>query len=424
MVSYANSDSIYGLSQVKDRTQGLADLRDIFATPSNIDAIDNDRNMWLVILQSLFSVVINERNTCFKKATAVAERRLADGARTLRHIVERCAPRIPRKAIKALFNHLIQLVVVKQKLYEPLALDYLKSLSAVLSHQPHLEHLDVQQWKECASLCFAALFGDEIRVREFVDEDLMDVDDDGYLEDGGKVLRIIGADVVDASHGNPMRMGLEQVELMTCLELLFRSPAAPFTEYAAAILTKLIRFFSTYRVETQAHLSAVAALNLCLAAIELNARRSMINASSELWQSLINLWNTKFTALKEQIVIGLRYLYPFIVTQSPAISEHTLRSLYDSVIGDSENRFRTEDLVLDNLRLSAPSGDLTLRQAFETSTVRHGHAFSAGQALAWSSLELGADALAKLYALSESVRPAVVTSPDGRSKRRKVINDL
>ena len=368
---------------------------------------------------------ITERNLSVSKPTATVAKRLEDSTNLVRWTVERVHTELTRKAVRAVLAHLVQMVAHSGKL-QSFALAYLRTLRHLLQHPPHLEHLDESQWTDIVSLCFAGVLGDKIKVgTEFKDDEAMEVDEDyeGVLG----ALRETDEDAVD----RPQRRTAtrEDIELVGCIEAAFRSKSAPFHTYSRIIFTKFNRLFRQFPDETTAHLPALTALNRAFAELDLNDQKTMRDVGTQLWPHVVALWLSKSPALKEQVVMALTYLDPFVSPDPHAsnephalVVELKLRPLFDSVMKEPTTRWREDFLLdLDNLRLGLDGEQSPA--PFSWATVRHGNEFDAKHAVAWTILQLGASSLVKLYVYAEGALPVDgPATPDGTNpaKRRKV----
>ncbi len=434
-------------STIKGRNEAIARLRELVSSNRSLAQIQADpRHKWSDTLQPLMGLVVTERNAnVSSKATAATAKRLDDATNLLRLIVEKNHHNFNKKAVKSVLKHLIQTIVVHGKL-QSFALTYLKALRALLSHAPHVEHLDEQQWTDIVQLGFAAVLGDhDLRIgSDFTDSQAMAVDGD---EPVGTALRATAEDEDEldsfarAPRSRPKKRtsaSPTEIELMGCIEAVFKSTSSRFIEYSSVILAKFVRFFQLYSAETTAHLPAVTALNRALSQLDLNDQRAMRDFSPKIWPHLIELWATKNSSLKEQVVISLRYMFPFIAPSGrtdPAV-QSCLKPVYEAALTEPTIRWREPyELEIDNLALGldkSPSSSGT--QPYHRETFRIGPGFGEKQAMGWATVELGADALARVYAASEEVRPASEPEPNptptpsgatqGRNKRRKIEDPL
>ncbi|EXV03401.1 telomere length regulation protein [Metarhizium robertsii] len=110
------------------------------------------------IFEALFNVVIRDRPALYDKskkesARKVAAARLTKCASAIRMTAARGAPKLGRKTLLALIDHITQVLPDPDgDFVAPLIQDYVKALSEVLSRQPHVEFLarqDAKPWEAC-----------------------------------------------------------------------------------------------------------------------------------------------------------------------------------------------------------------------------------------------------------------------------------
>lgn len=427
--------------QIKDRTQGLHDARVFLTVPRNIAWMNQERRQWLKLLQAIFQIIVDEQKVHEKKSTSGASaalKRLKDGAQVVRLIIERCAQDIPRKAFKAILNHIISIIVYNKRLFEPIALDYLKALRTVLSYQPHLDHLDEQQWCNAVAMCFSGILGDPIRTYEIVEEQMMEEQDD----EGNEDTEITETAVTSSTQSNrkrkalgPLRMtpldqngfttsspspmqaraaSQEIIELMQCVATLFQYSSSPFLTYGNALLAKFARFFRAYPQETSAHASALTALNKLISDLFYNARTLLENASVQLWPFLSPLWGTKSLLVKEQLVIAADALLPFLIHRNGPPHTEYIQELLSAILSEPDNRWGTQDLDINRVAFLKPSEPIRA-EAFTRRHFRAGQSFDMADAISWSILELGAQCLRHVQNAYQSLRPELPLTPSRSS---------
>ncbi|KID73239.1 Serine/threonine-protein kinase tel-1, partial [Metarhizium brunneum ARSEF 3297] len=136
-------DELISLLNPRNRTVNLADLGD---------------KSYHQIFEALFNVVIRDRPALYDKrkkesARKVAAARLTKCASAIRMTAARGAPKLGRKTLLALIDHITQVLPDPDgDFVAPLIQDYVKALSEVLSRQPHVEFLarqDAKPWEAC-----------------------------------------------------------------------------------------------------------------------------------------------------------------------------------------------------------------------------------------------------------------------------------
>lgn len=425
---------------IKERTDSILRFKEFLTFTRNFNAICVEpSHTWINTLQSLFGSVLTERNIYAAKPTAAALKRLENSTMLVRWIIEKIHLRLNKKTIKACINHLTQSIAVHGEV-QVYALTYLRTLRLLLLHPPHLEHLDGKQWTDIVVLSFAAVLGDKIKTKRELEDDEKfynndQVESDSEDEARNKQSRSTLRKTLEETEEEGLvrkTVSQEEIEFVGCIEACFRSKSAPFQTYSAIIFTKFVRFFRRFPIETTAHAPAIIALNRAFAELDLNDQKTMRELGPLLWPAILNLWGSKNSIVKEQVVMAHRYLFPFVapvdVENISLMIESKIKPLYQAILSEPTIRWRDGyELDIDTLDLGWVIGQEERRKQlpFHSETFCIGVGFSDRNAVAWTILELGADSLFKLYSLSEATPPLVIPPPeeleatDGR-KRRKV----
>lgn len=123
------------------------------------------------LIQTLTSQVVREKESLTKAVkkqqsstakTSIAKNtaasRLAASSRAVRLTVEIGVTSLRSKTIRELLGHIVKEVCDEAGHFSDALLDdYFKTLLAILTYRPHLEHLSDQRWTELVSLCCNAL---------------------------------------------------------------------------------------------------------------------------------------------------------------------------------------------------------------------------------------------------------------------------
>lgn len=277
-------------------------------------------------------------------------------------MVERSFHLLAKKPFMALFAHLTSLLVHDGSIFPPVAFDYPKALRTLLSYPPHLDCLDAANWKVLTNVCWSALLDDPIELGEDMEDEIEPIED----EDDE------GSDGYPGSTKNgPTRIAAStKIELANLLPILLASNAAPlvpplpardhpFVEpsLGSVMLSKIHRFFNLHPTETSNHLAIVRSLNKVLGELELNCRNDMVSFGTKLLPQLVTLWETRNKALREQVVIALRILLPFVTHKATAETEannavgDALGRLADALTREAGSRTGIEPLDLNVVRL-------------------------------------------------------------------------
>jgi ataxia telangiectasia mutated family protein len=205
-------------------------------------------------------------------------------------------------------------------------------------------------------------------------------------------------------------VSVEQIEYASILSLLLTFPSTPllareYPNLGHAVLNRLLRFLNLYPSDTSLHPDFFVMLSATLSHLALNMRGAVTQFAQGAWDALLGIWGTKNKAVKENLIIVLRILFPFYTTGYPeAASSYLDFSYVDGVSrlwilldGEAESRWGVDGLSLDSLRLSlVGNGDMSKQGAFVARTFRHGRDFDANQAASWTILELQADCAEKV----------------------------
>lgn len=421
--------------KVSERRHGLAAIRETFSRDEAVAEFQitegkSDPRVWLSVFQALFTSVVNEKLASTGKLTtksagpsATAQRRLQEAASVVRWLTERTAHLMNKKVIKALFEHLVQTMVYRGELLHYVALDYLKALKCLVSHTMHLEHMEDEIWIRVVEIGFNLVLGDPIKSQFTEDTEPSEVseaeganDSDFYVDDTKDMSpstqtrkRKKPQDNVPSSklpspkkqrRSRQISVSVEQVEAISLLSLLLRSPTSPILSpdhqyLPAAILLRLQRFLDLYPADSSLLHDYLIILSFTLGHLSLNKKCETEAFARASWDKLVGLWGGKDKRVKECLVVVLRELFPYLITENDAkhVSQmpfhyaDSLGKLWNLLNGEADSRWGIDGLSLGSLRLEQDIDD----GAFVESTFRAGPRFDANQALVWGILELQAD---------------------------------
>ncbi|SCV70512.1 BQ2448_1906 [Microbotryum intermedium] len=446
--------SLIESDKIKDRVESVSLVRGYLGSRTNFNSLDADPNhSWKDSLQRLFGLVIKERNIVVVKPTSVGDKRLEDAAMLVAWLAEKVSAKLPKNGVKSLLEHLTQMIAsVPPGQQQSFMLAYSKALRSLLGNQAHVEHLGKEKWAEVVMICFSVVLGDKVRAgQKLTDEEALGSPGDGFDDDGEdsddhiqgpsharqrrrgpNARRVVDSDDDNTSSSAPSSARRAatalEIELVGCIEALFRSKSAPFLNQAQVILVKFSRLFRQYSHETTAHESALVALNRAFAELDLNDQSMMGRLGVKLWSPILSLWATKNNTVKEQVVIALRQLLPFVGRGDRGSHQSRITALYGSVL--MEPTIRTREpyrLDVDHIRLAPCNGPLdepSPARPFEGRTIQIGHGFTDKDANAWAVLELGADALAKIFDVETAGSDQPVATSNRNGKRRRIEEPL
>jgi ataxia telangiectasia mutated family protein len=147
-------------------------------------------------------------------------------------------------------------------------------------------------------------------------------------------------------------------------------------------------------------------LSSTLSTLSLNKKHIVQKFAHASWDGLVQLWGTKNKRMKEGIIIVLRILFPFVISDNDLFDANdthfdcaeSIGRLWSLLNGEAESRWGVDCLSLDCLRLELVKTDGRSDETvpFVANTFRSGWSFDEGQALAWAILELQADCASKV----------------------------
>ncbi|KAG6821445.1 hypothetical protein H0H93_010169 [Arthromyces matolae] len=432
-------------AKITERRNALASLKRSFGRDDIVNnfSVDGtgcvDPKKWENLFERLFNAVKIERDAATKEkgktgsTSAAALGRLEDLAGTIRWLIERSAHLYNTKVMRFVIGRLLKTIIFKKKLWSPVALHCVKALRTFANYTSHLEHLEDADWIRMVEIGFNCLLDDPIESKLKDDYDNQDGDDIDLFEDN-----MSGDDHVSTTSGKRSRgdssatqtnrpfkrarsdprqisVSREQVEFMSLISVLLRSPSSPIlsSEHAylpSSILTRLRRFLSKYSGDTSLIHDYVVALSTTLSHLSLNATAEVTKFALASWDSLLGLWGTKNKRIKEGLVSTFRVLTPFVTSENEnfrvaglALDRsdglHRLLSVLD---GEVDSRWGVDGLLLNCLRLETVQVSNQHTPAFVAKTFRYGWNFDASQALTWAVLELQADCISKPFPASAS----------------------
>ncbi|KAF8480561.1 hypothetical protein JB92DRAFT_3041117 [Gautieria morchelliformis] len=439
--------------KVKSRQDALVLMDEALANDDIVDRLasaSGSSKRWLAVFQALFVAVSTEKANCVKKglhkATAVSITRLEKAGSVVRNSTERNVSLLPYKVVQPLLEHLMNTMVDKARdcLLAPVSLNYIKSIVVICSHSPHLDHFEPDLWVSLVSLAFAVILETSLasprgfletsfdgNLTQFdvdIDDPSLDTaDDDNEGPIGSKRAR------PNSPRPKPQRrsissptestrtMSQEQIEFMSLLVILLRSPQAPYLKPGIAqnILDRIHQFFVMFPTWSIAHTNAVVSVNLVFSQLELNMTKICTDFALKMWSPLLSYWNgkeKKDKVVREELVVTMITFFHLITV--PNVAEISRNRVQERVtefyecLQDDIDRSIFESLPLDSLRLHLrKSSDVST--VFDAVTFRSGYKFDPPHALSWAILELHADCARALHLYSEGY--------DGRTqpKRRR-----
>ncbi|KAL0931007.1 phosphatidylinositol 3 (ataxia telangiectasia mutated) [Colletotrichum truncatum] len=289
---------------IKERASGLEDLiflLDKKGKTTNLSILEDKH--YHRIFEALFRCAVTEKQSYFgsKRSTAAsAASRLSKCAEALRLVVNYGASRLKRKTLLAMIDHITQTLPGPDgDLLEPLLKDYVKSLVAVLEHQPNGEHLATKgadRWFACVDFCTEAI----ARYLDNADRD-----------SGSRASPAPGTASIGFSTGrstNPSQRLPGQIsrgtvqDLLHCLYLLVLPPNAPLRERSRDLSKTLIQILQVRHLGlgpvTQL---AFASINVLLTGVLVDDLSRASNLTRDLVPLISHWWQARTVSQDEML---------------------------------------------------------------------------------------------------------------------------
>lgn len=326
---------------VKDKNEGLANLRHILRSNTRFEALSNKAIQRLY--ESLFKVVVADVATYLKSKTATTrsatETRLSSAAGTLRLALEKTTHLVKFKTIRPVLDHITETLTLPDRRFcEPIALDYAKCLRSILNYQPHVEHLPKDQREVVVSFCV-----------ECVRTAQSDVEDDAVPGAeatstagtfNGLSYRSSRSTFKDSGGSQGSRTLAKQIaeEIVACLKLLTAAPNASSGKASADLLWALIEFLRKSTFAGRSHQDAFAAINNIIAWTRTEDIELTRRATSPLLRLIRTYWAPKLV-WKDEMLTTLLYLEPYFVSSVQADEALTVRSELSGVLEVIRNEY-------------------------------------------------------------------------------------
>ncbi|GMK57115.1 hypothetical protein CspeluHIS016_0309550 [Cutaneotrichosporon spelunceum] len=431
---------LYESDKVKDRTHAGTLLREIIGNRGNLEALQATANRdggkgWVALFQCLFASVLIEKKTVIKKIAANTESglpaaltRLSDAADLVRFAAERSVHMIGRKPLSVLLLHMVSLLVQDSRIFEPVAVSYVKALRTLLSYPPHLEHLDDGLWRRLMTVCWATILDERIPM----DAELAG-DADGEEE--------INADASPfATAGSSLLLN----EILSLVPILLSSSSAPLISpsptkieeakpaLGLSILHKIHRYIGQIG-QGLVSIHVLRALNILLGELEFNCREDFTKGSLVLFPQLAAMWTAKVKGdlgHRELVLVALRTMLPFITHSSVGsdkkeAAREAMTRILDSMPKEAGSRAAIKPLDLEMLRFKAGGTKLPetgSRPPFELMGITAGFGFDAVSSLNWAAIELLADCCFHTYdsygVASSTALSSAPSQPAPKRRRR------
>ncbi|KAI8265028.1 Serine/threonine-protein kinase TEL1 [Colletotrichum sp. SAR 10_98] len=328
---------------LKERGAGLDDLIFLLDKKGKTAALtDLGDKHYHRIFEGLFRCAIAEKQNFYggKRTTAAAAgSRLSKCAEALRLAVAHGASKLKRKTLIAVIDHITQTLPGPGEdadFVEPLLKDYVRSLAALLGHQPNSEHLailDADGWLACVDFCIDTVS----RYLENADRDSI-----------SRASPAPGTASMGFSTGrstNPSQRVTGQIhrgtvqDLLHCIYLLVIPPNAPLWRRTKDLSKTLVQILHVRHVGLgQTTQLAFASINVLLAATQTDdlsrassLARDLVPLVSHWWQGRTVSQDEMLNSVRDEMLktIFLTHLHlECLVFQE---DDHVLKDIEDLI---------------------------------------------------------------------------------------------
>lgn len=386
------------------------------------------------LFETLFRVTQSEKAAYAKgskSARSLASTRLSACASTLRLAVEVGLHTVRHKTVKALIDHITQVLPTSDESFcEPILKDYAKALRTLLEYRPHVEHFSKEDWQALVDFCIGG-----IQISLNVEDAQSSV---LTISNGSnRLLNRISRSATPSTLGSSYLPGssakgdssVEIVrtldEFVLCLHYLLSTSNAPVLEKASAVFAIIL---AVLRVPSTAgaHHAAFMCINTALYAVITEDIDLARQTFRDLIPHIRRLWQTKSLALREEMIItminGEALLSSLIQLEDYEDCKSDLQGLLDAISVEYAKRSERDQLQFDDLDLALGYSDNDMCVVLRTKTfnLRQGTVKSEQS---WAVLDITTSILATLgnSRLSSSLSASVDDLATPR-KRRRVIS--
>ncbi|KAK5746597.1 Serine/threonine-protein kinase tel1 [Elasticomyces elasticus] len=349
------------------RKEGLKELTTILRhnlrSPGAV-ALEEGTFQW--IYERLYGIALTEKATWLngKAAKSTAEERLSLATTALRFSVELGVRNITSPTVKTIVRHVLDTISLPGgDLCIPIALDYARCLKIIFSYQPHVEHLLKETWDRAVLFCVHHL-----RIAE---TNASGSDTRSGAERTSRLgltnstsSRIARSQATDSSGSQMSRTVIKQVsdELIACLSLLTAVPNVPLARHADTCLWTLVDLLKVRPVAGNGHQSAFAAINHVLLWARTDDVGLMKKSTTQLIRLVRHFWSTNNTALRDEMLITLLYLQPYMkhlmLRDSALPLRPELSTLVETLRADYGKRKESSQLQMNEVGLRLRSATL------------------------------------------------------------------
>lgn len=285
-----------------------------------------------------------------KTTASATEGRLSSCSATLRVAIEVGVRNIRSKSVKALIEHIITNFSDADGNPEPvLATDYARNLSVILGHEPHAEHLSQDYWKTAMNFCLE-------KMKIFPQSD---------LKLGSSILTQrssrshLASFQTNGEKGTLPRHVLD--DLVNVVRSLVSVPFAPLLHKGPEAVDAMAQFLHNSPHSAKPQVDAFVVINTILLQIRMENVKFAKEFTRDALSLTKSLWNTKLSALKDEMLSMLILLHPFVEMLAQEGENELIHTAISNLVETMKGEY-TRRPIKDQLQLSQLSLRLNLQQ--------------------------------------------------------------
>jgi ataxia telangiectasia mutated family protein len=338
---------------IKERNEAMVTLRQILRHNQGTSKIDNLKDSALfkiydTIFQAIYVEVTQLRDlrAGVKSKTTIpaTETRLSSCSTTLRVAVEVGVRNIRSKTVRVLIDHIIA------NFNEPvLSTDYAKNLSVILSYEPHVEHLPQDYWKTIMDFCLE-------KMKLFPQPD---------VRSGSSILTSrssrshLASSQAKGERGTLPRHVLD--DLVNVVRSLVSVSFAPLLHKGSEAVDVMAQFLHSSPHSAKPQVDAVVVINTIMLQIRMENVKFAKEFTCDALTLTKSLWNTKLSALKDELLSMLILLHPFVDMLAHEIDNEPAHTAISNLLETMKGEYIKRP-IKDQLQLSQLSLRLNLQQ--------------------------------------------------------------
>jgi ataxia telangiectasia mutated family protein len=341
---------------------------------SNSDALKD--NAYHQIFEALFKVASAEKQTYLTGKTprirSTAENTLSDCSDVLRMTIRAGLKRLKRRTIKAIIEHVTQLLPAPDGGYcAGLSKSYIRVLITVFEDEAHIEQLAQDDWLSAVDFCLEG-------IKKHYAESNNETPVSHLTSSGSGLARAVPNSApplilssrftsVKESSNSVSRRNAE--DLMECVLSLVSASNAPILDRVEPLMSGIVLFLRTQGSVSPSHQVVFSSLNIILSATSADRLSLSQRTSQDLVSVVAHLWSTKAVAkdvalnsVRDKMLIAILlldlHMEKLVLSE---VSEEFLNDLaqLEAVLrNEYSKRSGNHQLQLDDLDLAYSGGGM------------------------------------------------------------------